>query len=307
MADNEEFRLDDGVVVSTGLNMPTDAEQLLMAALPEYSQEFYLDDKEIERRLVQNGRQVYLEKRKKRSHRMRNQSRLGKCNGSSNASGVEQLREVQGMPEIAISDCYAYSLANGGQDRGSALITTFTQMQEAGTAPMEIQVGGMTKVLPNDFYNRRQVDAALIKQADIEAKRFMGWEFYKAPMDSFANYCRAVASALAREQPVVFAWHVGNNSMRLRNGHVVVGRGPGNHSNLMHSAKWIGGRNLIEPDDQNSWGPAKNALWGPTGGAGWGEDGFGLFTMEDMWACARNHCTYIMTSVKVDPNDPAFQ
>lgn len=307
MSDTEQFKLDDGSLVSTGLLMPTAAEQLLMANVAEYPEGMLLEDSQIQSRLVVNGVQIYKEKRKQRARRMRNQDSLGKCNASSNASGVEQLREIQGMPDIAISDCYIYSLVNGGQDRGSALISTFEQMQQNGASPMEIQVGGLTKTLPNNAYSRRQFPADVLRQADIEAKRIVGFEFYKAPMDSFANYCRAIASAIARDQPVVFAWHVGNGGMRLNNGYAVVGRGPGNHSNLLHAAKWVGGKTLIHPDDQNSWGPCVNPLYGRTGGSGWGEGGFGLFTMEDVWACARNHCTYILTSTKIDPNDPAFQ
>lgn len=303
---SEQFKLDDGVIVGTGLNMPNADEKLVMAALAEYPEGMYLDSAEIERRLVRNGEQVYLKKRKKRAKRVRNQDVLGKCNASSNASGIEQLREEQGMPDVALSDCHLYSLVNGGQDRGSGLVTTFEKVQQVGISPMQVQVGGMLKTLPNNFYNRKQVDAALIKQADIEAKRFLGFEFYKAPL-KFDDYCRAVASAVARDQAVVFAWHVGNNSMRLKNGYAVVGHGVGNHSNLIHSAKWVGGRTLIHPDDMNSWGPCVDPLRGKTGGSGWGEGGFALFTMEDMFACAQHHCTYIITSVRPDPNDPAFQ
>jgi hypothetical protein len=310
VSDNQElFQLDGGELVGTGLTMPTAADQLLMAAVAEYPANFYLEDPEIKRRLRRNSVDVYLEKRKKRAYRVRNQGRLGKCNGSSNTSGFEQLREEQGMKNIPLSDCSVYSRINGGSDRGSALITSYEELQKLGPSPMQFMVNGVMKTLPNDFYNRRQVDSAIVRQMDIEAKRFTGFEFYKAPMDSFANYCRAVASALARDQPVVFAWHVANGSasMKLRNGFAVVGRGAGNHSNLMHSAKWIGGKNLIHPDDMNSWGPTVNAMYGSVGGSGWGEGGFGLFTMEDMWACARNHCTYILTSVHPDPMDPAFQ
>ncbi len=307
MSESEILRLPDGSPVGTGLNIPTEDEQLVMSTLAEYPENMYLDDKPIERALVINGQQRYKSDRDRRRKRMRNQSRLGKCNASSNASGMENVRDDQGMPDVPLSDCHLYSRVNGGGDNGSALITTFTEVQKNGISPMEVQVGGMTKVLPNDAYNRRQFDREVLAQADLEAKRFLGWEFYKAPMESFEKYARALASAIARKHQIIFAWHVGGSSMRLNNGYAVVGRGAGNHSNCIHSGKWVGGKTLVHPDDQNSWGPSVNPLYGPTGGQGWGEGGFALFTMEDVFACARNHCTYIITSSKVDPNDPAFQ
>lgn len=304
---SEQIKLPDGELVACGLNMPNEAESATMAALEVYPDAIYMEDKDLEKRFVQNGQQVYLEKRKKRRKKTRNQGNLGKCNGSSNTTGIEVLREEQGMPDIVLSDCYAYSAANGGRDVGSALITTFKTMQEVGVAPMQLQVGGMTKTLPTDFYSRGQLPKDVLAIADQEAKRFLGWELYKAPIDKFENYCRALATALALGHVVVFAWHVGSNGTRLNNGYAQVGRGPGNHSNLLHAAKWVGGKTLIHPDDWNSWGPCVDILRGPTGGQGWGDGGFGLFTMEDVFACASNHCTYIMTSAKIDPLDPAFK
>ena len=305
--ETESFVLPDGTPVGTGLLMPTEDEQLVMATLAEYPDGMMLEDRDIEGLLVINGEQRYKKDREKHKKRMRNQSQLGKCNASSNATGLENTRENQGFVDVALSDCHLYSRVNGGSDRGSGLITTFSEVQERGIAPMLVQVAGREIVLPNNAYNRRQFDPAALKQADIEAKRFLGWEFYKAPMESFEKYARALASALARGHQVIFAWHVGGGSMGLRNGYAVVGRGAGNHSNCLHSAKWVGGRTLVHPDDQNSWGPSINPLYGPTGGQGWGEGGFALFTMEDVWACAHNHCTYIVTSAMIDKNDPAFQ
>ncbi len=157
------------------------------------------------------------------------------------------------------------------------------------------------------MYNRRQFDREVLKIADQEAERFKGFEYYKAPTSSFEKFCLCIASALARKFQVIFAWHVGGGSMRLNNGYAVVGRGRGNHSNCLHSAKWVGGKTLVHPDDQNSWGPSVNPLFGPVGGQGWGEGGFALFTMEDVFACAPYHCTYIVPTFRIDPNDPAFQ
>ncbi len=306
--ETETFKLEDGSVVGTGLLVPNEQEQLLMANVAEYSSEMFWDDDRIKaQRLAPGCAQRYLQERKRRLKRMRNQGNLGKCNGSSNTSAVENLREDQGMPDVALSDCYAYSLANGGRDVGSGLITTLKTSQTHGFSPMELQVGGITKVLPNTFYNRNQLEPDVLKQADIEAKRFVGFEYFKAPIDKYENFIRALATAVARGHQIVFAWHVGANSSRLNNGYVQVGRGNGNHSNLIHSAKWVGGKDIVHFDDMNSWGPSQNALYGRVGGQGWGEQGFGLFRPEDVYACAHVHCCYICTSAIVDPNDPAFQ
>lgn len=302
----EIFKFGDQVC-HTGLLMPNASEKLLMANVEVYPDKYNLDDKDIQRALVINGKQRAIADRERRQKRMRNQGNLGKCNASSNTSGVENLREDQGFPEEPLSDCYVYSAGNRGTDSGMALITTLTQMCDVGVAPMRLQVAGVEKVLPNDFYNRKQVDSAIIKQADIEAKRFMGFEYFKAPTNSIESFARCLASAVARKHQIIFAWHVGSNSSRLNGDYAIVGRGPGNHSNLGHSGWWIGGKYLIDLDDQNSWGPTVDPMYGRVGGAGWGQKGFAKFRMEDVFACTGNHCCYVATSARIDRNDPAFQ
>lgn len=303
---SEVFKLPDGSEVATGCLMPTAEEQPLLATVAEFPESLLLDAPDIKKRLTVNSADKYLQQRKRRSKRMRNQGQLGKCNGSANASGLEQVREDQGMPDIAISDCYIYANANGGRDQGSALIATFKQLQERGASPMEVQVGGMTKQLGNDWYNRRQVDRELLAAADRDAARVQGFEFFQTTKRNFELFCKQVASAIAQDLPVIFAWHVGNASMRLRSGYAQVGRGRGNHANVLHSGKFVGGRELVHPDNQNSWGPCINPLYGRMGG-NWGDGGFGLFTMEQAFACVEWHGCYIMTSVRPDPLDPALQ
>jgi hypothetical protein len=194
----EIFKTPDGTPVATGLVLPNESELRLMAGVAEMPEKLYLDEKQIERSLVINGEQRYKQDRKKRAKRMRNQSQLGKCNASSNTSAAENAREEQGMPDIALSDCHLYSRINGGGDNGSALITSMEEMQRVGCSPMEVQVGGMTRVLPNDVYNRRNFDREVLKIADQEAARFKGMEYYKAPTESFEKFCACIASAIAR-------------------------------------------------------------------------------------------------------------
>lgn len=90
--------------------------------------------------------------------------------------------------------------------------------------------------------------------------------------------------------------------MRLNNGYAVVGNGKGNHANVFHSAKWVGGRDLVHPDDRNSWGPTQSEEYGRRGQS-WGDGGFALFTMEQAFACNQWHDTYVITSAKPDFTD----
>ncbi len=46
MSESEILRLPDGSPVGTGLNMPTEDEQLVMSTLAEYPENMYLDDKQ---------------------------------------------------------------------------------------------------------------------------------------------------------------------------------------------------------------------------------------------------------------------
>jgi hypothetical protein len=299
----------DGHRLGTGLLMPTVEEVLLSNALMAYPTEWLMPPKDIERCLIINGKQRYIGDRMKRKKRMRNQDRLGKCNASSNASGGEQCRETQGMPHIALSDCFTYLQVNGGRDEGSGLPSTYDNCQKVGWSPYLLQCGGMTKTFPNNAYNKSQVPADVLKQAYIEASRFKGIRFVRLPTDNFKLFCHASASAIARDQPIIFAWHVGENGSRLNNGYVQVGKGArdlGNHSNVFHSGKWVGGTEMVHPDDQNSWGPVEDEIYGPKGPA-WGDGGFGLFTMEDAFRCAHIHPPYIMVSIGIDETDAAFR
>lgn len=305
MPDVEQFNI-DGHVVSTGLLMPTAEDQRLMSLMEPFPEDWIWDPKDIEKALVVNGVQRYTLDRKKRSFRMRNQAALGKCNGSANASGFEQAREVQGMQHVPLADCYTYMLCNGGKDQGSGLPTTFTSAQTHGFSPYHLQVGGITKTFPNDAYNTRQVPADIMAQARIEAQRFMGVRLLKLPVGDFQLFCRVVATVIARRLPIIWAWHVGGPGSRLNNGYMQVSKGVGNHANLLHSGKWVGGKNLVDPDNANSWGPTANPLYGPSGPA-WGEGGFGLCRMEDAYACAHIHPPYIMISASADVADGTYK
>ena len=294
----ELLKLDGGFTVNLGLNLPDAEERALMAQSPAYPESRMLEDKDIQRGLPTGH---YLAERKRWRPYMVNQNPLGKCNTSALKAAMEQIRSNQGMPHVCLSDNDAYMQINGGQDNGSALIRAFELAQKRGIAPLRIQVEGKEYRIPLDVYSQRKLPQSVLAAATQEAARFRGWEWYRAPKD-FKSFARCVASELARRNPVVFAWHVGSGSMRLNNGYVVTGRGNGNHANCFHSGKWVGGNDLVHPDDRNSWGPSIDPDYGAPGQS-WGDGGFALFTMEQAFACVQYHDAYIVTSARPDYTD----
>jgi hypothetical protein len=295
---SELLKLDGGLEVNLGLNLPDEAELQLMAQSPEYPESRMLEDKDIQRGLAGD---YYKESRKQLAPWMINQNPLGKCNASALKGAMEQIRRNQGMPHVILSDNDAYMQMNGGQDNGSALIRAFEIAQKRGIAPLRVQVEGKEYRIPLDAFNSRHVPEAARQAANTEAERFRGWEWYRAPRD-FQSFARCVASELARRNPVVFAWHVGSGSMRLNNGYVVTGNGKGNHATYFHSAKWVGGSELVHPDMRNSWGPSQSEDYGRPGQS-WGDAGFALFNMQQAFSCNQWHDTYVVTSARPDFTD----
>jgi hypothetical protein len=299
MAAMSEFiTLDSGLVVNCGLAMPNAAEVALMAHSPEYPADRMLSDKDIQRGLPDG---TYQRSRQRFAPWMINQNPLGKCNASALKGAFEQVRANQGFPHVILSDNDAYMQMNGGQDNGSALIRAFEVGQKRGVAPLRIQVEGKEYRIPLDAYRRGDLSPAAKAAAETEAARFRGWEWYRAPR-KFDEFCRCLASELARRNPVVFAWHVGSSSSRLDNGYVRTGNGKGNHATYFHSAKWVGGKTLVHPDMRNSWGPSQHPDYGNRNGS-WGDGGYALFTMEQAFACNEYHDTYIVTSARPDYQD----
>lgn len=305
MSDTEELILDGGYRVATGLLPMADEDIRLCSALDEFPDSWLWSDEDIKDALVLNGIDRYTLDRKANAPRMRNQGSIGKCNASANAASMEQTRIRQGFFHIELSDCFTYIQVNGGGDNGSTLPSTFRNLQEQGMSPYRLQVGGLTKTFPNDVFRASQVDPDIYKQAQVESARFRGCRFVRLPLDSFEKFCRAAATCIARHIPIVWAWHVGSTGSRLNNGYMQLGKGPGNHANVTHSGKWVGGKTLVHPDNQNSWGPVLDTIYGPRG-ASWGEGGFGLTTMEGLFSCVRYHPPYALVSIGVDPNDSTF-
>ncbi len=169
---SELIKLDDGFEVRLGCLLPNEEQQAVMAMSPEYPENRMLEDKDIERAL-KGG--FYLQHRKRLAPYMQNQNPLGSCNANALIGGVEQIRDNQGMPHIALSWNDAYMQMNGGRDQGSALIEAFRLAQTRGIAPRMIQMGGQQYMIPLNVFAKNQLRRDAIAAADSEAPRFRGW------------------------------------------------------------------------------------------------------------------------------------
>jgi hypothetical protein len=296
--DMQRFILPDGTEIGTGLQLP-DAESIrVSAAMPMYDQNQILDPKDMEKSL---GGDRYKTFRRLRQATVINQANLGSCNAAATVAAYMNRRALDGMSNVALSVNHLYSNINGGQDQGSQLVHGLTASAEKGVSPVEVRVNGTMTKFPLNVYNRRQVNAALLKAADEAAKTYESFEAFRVPTTSYQDFKMTIASAIARDQQLVIALHVGNAFMNLRNGYIQQGNGPGNHALCVHSGKWVGGDDLVHPDIQNSWGPTINPLLGPVKTHGWGDDGFGLITMSSLWQCAKYHVFWVFPGNRLKP------
>lgn len=293
--EHEDMRLPNGVVVRTGLLPATDEGKLFAANAPMFGEEFYLEDADIKKLLPKDTHKMW---RRRRSRWLINQNGLGSCNAAATVGAFQNRRDVEGLKHVPLSVNYLYMHINGGRDSGSTLAEGI-KYAARGIAPVKLQVEGREWIFPHKSYRTSQISAAQMAAAKAEAANYVAHEAFKLPVGNYTMFKRAVASALARDFQIVHAWHVGGNSMSLRNGYIVQGRGPGNHATLGHSATYVGGEDIVHIDVQNSWCRTSDPIYGPTG-SDWGEDGgFGLMTMQDFYACAKYHDYWVFTgSVK---------
>lgn len=298
MSETETFRLPDGEEVGTGLLMPTADDMENALRFEVYGEDRFLDPKDIERSLAGDKYKTF---RRLRTRLIINQGSIGKCASSATVGAFHNRRDLDGMAETFLADSHLYMNVNRGRDGGSQLVDNLTYSTTNGIAPVILRVNGQEQRFPLAMFNRRQVSQALLQAADAAAKTFQSFEPYRVPVNDYATFRIAVASALARDHQIVVAVHAGRSFTTLSRGYVQQARGVGNHAVLLHSGKWVGGEDLVHPDIQNSWGPSKNALLGRVGGMGWGEDGFGLITMSSLWQCAKNHVFWVLPGSKVNP------
>lgn len=298
MSDLERFILPDGVEVGTGLQLPTAESIRYESTMPMYDQNQILDPKDIEKSLSGDKYKTF---RRIRKPLVVNQASLGSCNAAATVACFHNRRLLDGMSSVALSVNHLYMNINGGQDQGSQLVDGWKATTTLGVSPVEVRVNGTVAKFPLTAYSRKQVNTALLKAADETAKTYESFEPFKVPMTSYQDFKMTIASAIARDQQLVIALHVGSPFMNLRNGYIQQSSGPGNHALCIHSGKWVGGEDLVHPDIQNSWGPTVDPLLGPVKTQGWGEDGFGLITMSSLWQCAKYHVFWVFPGNRLIP------
>jgi hypothetical protein len=290
MSEFERFQLLDGTPVATGLLMPEEQDIAQALKAPMYDQNLILSPKDIEKSLKDDR---YKSFRRLRAKLIVNQSTIGKCCPSSVIGAVHNRRMLDGMSETIMADSHLYMNINGGRDNGSQLVHAMDRMMVKGVSPVNLMVNGKEAKFPLMTFNRRQVNPALLKAADEAALTYQVFEPFRVPNTNYELFRDVIASAIARDQQIIVAVHVGRLFMSLRKGYMQQSPGYGNHAVLVHSGKWVGGDELVHPDIQNSWGPSSNPLLGPTGGEGWGERGFALSTMERLYQCAKTHVYWV--------------
>lgn len=298
----EIFKLDDGTEVGNGCLLPTQEEiELAESSYKVFGGNELLDDNDCEKLLKDNRYKTLREKRRKR---MINQARLGKCNASATVSGAHQATETSGQPVKVFSDCHLYMRINGGRDQGSGLIQGMRETETSGLAPRNLEDGSDKYRIPHNVYSKSQMPTRWLSVANRLAKSNLGFELQIVPK-SWSDFVPAVKSAVARDLPIINAWDVAGGSMRLNNGYINQGNGLGNHATLAHSGKWVGGRDGVHPDIQNSWGPSPDEIFGPVSSSGWGEGGFGLMTMEEFFQCRQTHVFWVFVNISLrNENNP---
>ncbi len=228
---------------------------------------------------------------------MCNQGAVGKCNSTAAVGAMFRLRDQNGHKHVPLADNDLYIRINDGVDQGSMLDDGMEACANDGVAPRFVELNGQDYEIPHLSYRTNHLRRGAWEVAGQQRSRFRTHEPIRLPTCS--NFARAVASCLARDWPIVMAWHVGGSSNRLLSGYIQQGRGPGNHASFWHSAKFVGGQDIVHPDLCNSWGPTENEVYGPRQGS-WGDGGYGLMTMESAAYCRRNHVFYVLTGVTED-------
>jgi len=170
MSDEQEiFTLPDGSRVVAGCVAPTPAERALVADMPVYGEEFYLEASDIEKSLRGD---VYKQMRKRRQAWVLNQARLGKCNASATVNASHNRRDLDGLPHIVLSDCYLYMHINRGRDQGS-LLQDGMEWAKRGLAPRKLNSNGEAYTIPHDIYLKNQMPEKWYKAAQEAARTAM--------------------------------------------------------------------------------------------------------------------------------------
>jgi hypothetical protein len=177
---------------------------------------------------------------------IKDQDGIGACQGYASASCIEKVRWLGGQDYVKLSGDFAYSLVNGGRDRGSQLANGFQAASDHGYCPED-----------TPGLRRWEFRKSNMPQAAFEsAKRFRGFEGY---------YCETeqeLYTALALGYVGVIATHVGGAYSRLdRHGISQGGNGVGNHAVCADDLVWNAQLGKLMIDSPNSW----KTSWGDQG------------------------------------------
>lgn len=223
----DQFEL-DGRLFGTGLQLPVSTA----TAFPLYEDAGPMFTREQVEEVAKSGRQKGRDKFD--ASYIKNQRDHGSCQGFASAAALTRARVRRGEDRVDLSGAYAYSLVNGGRDRGSLLEDGMVVCADKGYAT-EATVG-WNQIYPHQY------DRA---KADAEAARFRGFEVYAVRSEL------GLFSALAAGFDCVVAVHADNGFMRLDSRGVAQGgQGPGNHAVSCDGLWWD--RELIA-DGYNSW------------------------------------------------------
>lgn len=262
---HETFELPDGTIVGTGLLMP---EPGMVSAFPVYADAAPMLTRAGIEDIAKNGRQRGADKFD--ATFIKDQNGYGACQGFASAAAVTRARIRRGLNRVDLSGSYAYSLVNGGRDRGSMLEDGMRVCAERGYAT--------EATVPRNAIYRTRYDTA---KADAEALRFRAFEVYAVRTHD------ELFSALALGFDCVVAVHADNGFMRLDSRGVAQGgNGSGNHAVSCDGLWWDG--ELIA-DGYNSWNLS------------YGKDGrMGLTWRQHFANTANSHVYYAIRSTVDD-------
>lgn len=167
---------------------------------------------------------------------IRSQGRRGSCNGYAGAWALARARVMAGLPFVALSGEYLYSLINGGRDQGSNLDAGMKAIQEKGVAKESL--------VRHESYLFRDMSA----EARSDAGNHKGFECYRVDDES------ELASGLALGFVGVVAVHA-SGSYRGLDSRGVRGAssGTGNHAVGVQDVR-ISPSGEFEFDEFGSWG-----------------------------------------------------
>lgn len=197
---------------------------------------------------------------------IQNQRSHGSCNGYGWAAAYARARWMKGIQDGKLfSGAYAYSLMNGGQDRGSILEDGMRNAQERGIC-LESTVA-WNQIYPHQF------DKA---KADAEAANYKALNCYHCRTKEAWDTGLATGLFFG-----IAAVHAGNNFQRL-NGQGIAGvdNGSGNHAVCIDDIVEING--TLVYDMANSWGTA------------YGQQGRAYLTWDSFVQTFQRHVFYLI-------------